>query len=87
MSIKTLSLAFTSSYDLSPPTMSSATVPAEQQTHLRQRRGQRTSSGETITNGGEAETSKREEVVWGKTPGGEGVWSFLKGYATPLGWR
>ncbi|KAI0744530.1 phosphatidylethanolamine N-methyltransferase [Earliella scabrosa] len=51
--------------------MSSATMPAEPQATLRHRRiEQRTPSDETITSGGE-DAPKREEVVWGKTPGGE----------------
>ncbi|KAI0742935.1 phosphatidylethanolamine N-methyltransferase [Daedaleopsis nitida] len=46
-------------------------MPADSQPTLRQRRiEQRTPSDETIS-GGETDASKRDEVVWGKTPGGE----------------
>lgn len=54
--------------------MSSAT-PAEPQAALRQRRvEQRSSSDETIIHTPEeTRDDKRDEVVWGKTPGGEGT--------------
>lgn len=47
----------------------------EPQPNLRQRRKeQRTPSDETITSNVEEDLPKRDEVVWGKTPGGEGTW-------------
>ncbi len=54
--------------------MSSAT-PAEPQATLRQRRVERrSSSDETIIHTQEeARDDKRDEVVWGKTPSGEGT--------------
>ncbi len=57
-----------------PTTMSSAT-PAEPQATLRQRRVERrSSSDETIIHTQEeARDDKRDEVVWGKTPSGEGT--------------
>ena len=70
---------FTSFTTLLPSTMSSA-MPAESQATLRQRRVEqrRSSSDETVTHKEEASRDeKRDEVVWGKTPGGEGTWSHI----------
>ena len=61
----------------SPPTiMSSSTLqPAEPPTTLRQRRVEdRTSLSSLATGGAEPDALKRDEVVWGKTPSGEGTW-------------
>ncbi|KAI1790528.1 phosphatidylethanolamine N-methyltransferase [Ganoderma leucocontextum] len=54
--------------------MSSPSPPAVPQSTLRQRRLEdrdRTPSETTITSGVEQDDPKRDEVVWGKTPGGE----------------
>ena len=69
--------------------MSSPSTSAVSQSTLRQRRleeRERTSSETTITSGGEQDDPKRDEVVWGKTPGGEGTWPYaLDGTTQSLG--
>ena len=68
--------------------MSPAAPSTEPKAALRQRRGEQrasvsSSSSSSVT---EEDAPKRDEVVWGKTPGGEGTWhDWLLSSASCLG--